>query len=116
MTRSFLFEIEVPADVEHAFATGTRAMVAPVTEAEAEALGTDIVLVHEGVTVLADSLVNFVDGLAGQGRAEPDVRAALLDIAAQLKRCATMQDRVREAYGRAVFVNVFPKAPKGRLQ
>jgi hypothetical protein len=114
--RRFLIEIEVPADVELAFANGSRAMFVPLTDAGAVALGTDIVLVHEGVTVLADSLVNFVDGLAAQDRVEPDVRAALLDIAAQLKGCATMQDRVREAYGRAVFVSVFPKAPKGSVQ
>lgn len=116
MTHRFLIEIEVPADVELAFATGTRAMFVPVTDGEATQLGTDIVLVHEGVTVLAESLVSFVEGLVAQGRADTEVRDALVDIADKLKGCAAMQDRVRETYGRTVFVNVFPKVPKRKLQ
>ncbi len=113
MTHCIKIQVEVPDAVGAAFGQGARAMVVPITEAETVQLGRDVILVHEGLSALADSLVAFVDRIEAQGVSHPALRPALEDIAGHLRRCADMQASAREVLGRAVFVKVHP-VPEGR--
>jgi hypothetical protein len=115
MTR-FLIEIEVPTEAEEGFRHGQRAVVVPLTETETMRLGTDVILTHDGLAVIADSLIAFVEGRELYGKPDPELKEALEGIAGQLRELWERQGRTREVFGRAVFVNVYPKAPKGKLQ
>jgi hypothetical protein len=111
MTR-IKIEIEVPADAEVGFQHGKRAMVVPLSETETVRLGSDVIIVHEGLAAMADSLLAFVEGRELYGRSDPELKGALEDIAGHLRHMGERQGRTREVIGRAVFVNVHP-ARKG---
>jgi hypothetical protein len=107
MTR-IVIEIEVPTDAEEGFKQGKRAFVVPLSETETMRLGTDVIVVHEGLAAMADSLVAFVEGRELYGKPDPELKAALEDIAGHLREMGERQGRTREVFGRAVFVNVHP--------
>ena len=111
-----MIEAEIPAEAEAGFRHGKRACVVPLSETDAVRLGTDVILVHEGLAAMADTLAAFVEGRELYGKPDPELKAALDDIAGHLRAMGERQGRTREVLGRAVFVNVFPKAPKGKLQ
>jgi hypothetical protein len=71
MTR-IVIEIEVPTDAEEGFKQGKRAFVVPLSETETVRLGTDVIVVHEGLAVMADSLVAFVEGRELYGKPDPE--------------------------------------------
>ena len=108
-----LIEIEVTDDVALTFKNGAHAMFVPMTMSETLQLGKDILLVHQGLDVLADSLNTFVAGREAQGKSDPEMRDARVDIADHLSECANWQSRVREKIGRAVFVSVIEKSDEG---
>lgn len=115
MTR-ILIEAEVPVEAEEGFRRGKRAVVVPLSETETVRLGTDVIFVHEGLAVMADSLVAFVEGRELYGRPDPELKAALDDVAGHLREMGERQSRTREVLGRAVFVNVYPIAKRGPVQ
>lgn len=115
MTR-ILIAIEVPADAEEGFRHGKRAVVVPLSETETARLGNDVILVHDGLAALEDTLAAFVEGRELYGQPDPELKAVLGDIAGHLRGLAERQDRTREVLGRAVFVNVYPKVKRGKLQ
>ena len=71
---------------------------------------------HDGLGALADSLIAFVEGRERFGAPDPELKSAIGDIAEKMHTLAAHQGQVREVFGRAVFVNVFPKAKKGPVQ
>jgi hypothetical protein len=91
-------------------------MVVPLSETETMRLGSDVIIVHEGLAAMADSLVAFLEGRELYGRSDPELKGALEDIAGHLRQMGERQGQTREVLGKAVFVNVYPKAPKGKLQ
>jgi hypothetical protein len=99
---------------EQALWQGRSAMVVALTDREADALRQDVILAHEGMSVLAASLTAFVDGREAQGVTDPELRAAMDDIAGHLMNCHAMIDRARELLGRAVFIG--PQEQKGPVQ
>jgi hypothetical protein len=107
MTR-IVIEAEIPTDAEEGFKQGKRAFVVPLSETETMRLGTDVIVVHEGLAAMADSLVAFVEGRELYGKPDPELKAALEDIASHLREMGERQGRTREVFGRAVFVNVHP--------
>lgn len=115
MTR-IVIEAEIPAEAAEGFNHGKRAVVVPLSETETVRRGTDVIITHDGLAVLADSLIAFVEGRELYGKPDPELKAALEGIAGQLCEPHERQGRTREVLGRAVFVNFYPKAPKGKLQ
>lgn len=115
MTR-ILLEVEVPAEAEEGFRHGKRAVVVPLSKTETVRLGTDVIITHDGLAVIADSLIAFAEGCELYGKPDPELKVALEGMAGQLRELHERQGRTREVLGRAVFVNVYPKAPKGKLQ
>ena len=115
MTR-ILIEIEVPTEAEAGFRHGKRAVVVPLTETETARLGTDVILAHDGLAVIADSLLAFVEGRELYGKPDPELKSAMEGMAGQLRELWERQGRTREVLGRAVFVNVYPKVTRGKLQ
>jgi hypothetical protein len=111
-----IIQIEVSGENEQDFRAGKKAFIVPLSENETLSLGTDIILVHEGIGVLADSLDAFVEGRELYGQPDPELKAALGDIAHQLRGLATRQERTREVVGRAVLVANILKARKERMQ
>lgn len=111
MTR-IKIEFDVPADVDAAFRSGTRAAVIPLSHVAVEQLGRDVILSHEAMGALADSLFNFLAGREATVQPDAELRAALEDIAAHLRGCGERLERTREVVGRAVFVTVYP-GPRG---
>lgn len=111
-----LIEIEVTDDVALTFKNGAHAMFVPMTMSETLQLGKDILLVHQGLEVLAASLNTFVAGREAQGKSDPEMHDAIVNIADHLGECSIWQSRVRETIGRAAFVNVFVKPSGGRTQ
>jgi hypothetical protein len=99
---------------EQALWQGRSAMVVALNDAEAETLRRDVILAHEGMSALAASLTAFVDGREAQGVTDPELRAAMDDIAGHLMNCHAMMDRARELLGRAAFVG--PKEERGPVQ
>lgn len=115
MTR-IVIEAEVPAEAEEGFRNGKRAVVVPLSETETVQLGTDVILAHDGLAVIADSLLAFVEGRELYGKPDPELKEALEGMAGQLRELWDRQGRTREILGRAVFVNVYQKVKRGKLQ
>lgn len=107
MTR-IMIEIEVPAEADEGFRRGKRACVVPLSENDAVRLGTDVIVVHEGLAAIADSLVTFAEGRELSGQPDPELKDALEDFARHLREMGERQGQTREVIGRAVFVNVYP--------
>lgn len=106
-------EIAATGDAASSFKNAERAMCVTLSDTETLQLGKDILLVHQGVEVLTASLNAFVAGREAQGKSDPEMRDARVDIADHLSECANWQSRVREKIGRAVFVSVIAKSDEG---
>lgn len=53
------------------FNHGKRAVVVPLSETETVRRGTDVIITHDGLAVLADSLIAFVEGRELYGKPDP---------------------------------------------
>lgn len=84
-----LVEIEVPDAIEHSFELGfeqeKRGIFVLVSEGGLVKLGVDVVLVKDGLKVLAASLVTFVEGRELHGKPDPELEETLFDIAKHLR-------------------------------
>ncbi len=63
-----------------------------------------------------DLVFTFVAGREAQGKSDPEMHDAIVNIADHLGECSIWQSRIRETIGRAAFVNVFVKPSGGRTQ
>ncbi len=113
MTRQMLLILTLSPE-EQALWQGRSAMVVALNDSEADALRQDVILAHAGMNVLAASLTAFVDGREAQGVTDPELRAAMDDMAGHLMTCHEMMDRASELLGRAVFVG--PQNEGGPVQ